>query len=182
MSLKTKFGSVRLNSDGYYQICSDEYGNNLKLWHRLIWENFYGVEIPKGYIIHHKNEIKTDNCILNLQLMEETEHKKLHQTGKVFSKERRDKISKAVRKIDVFNVKSNKSHNIDYSVEMSKRMNNSTGYFRVSKHISPKFKQGFTWKYRYYDENGKRHSIYSIDIETLKERVLERGLEWKVLD
>ena len=55
---------------------------------------------------------------------------------------------------------------------------NTTGYFRVTKHKSPKYKQGFTWVY-VYDENGKKKSLSSVNIHKLEEKVLANGLEWK---
>ena len=39
------------------------------------------MEIPKGFIVHHKDGNKTNNCILNLQLMSLSEHMRLHHTG-----------------------------------------------------------------------------------------------------
>ena len=66
--LHTKFGNAKINCRGYLAITSRKEGNNAKKLHRLMWEDFYG-EIPEGYVIHHKNGNKLDNCILNLQLM-----------------------------------------------------------------------------------------------------------------
>jgi hypothetical protein len=91
--LHTKFGTAKINNSGHYRITSRKEGNNGKLLHRLIWEDFYGCEVPKGYVIHHRNHIKTDNCILNLQLIRDSDHKKIHNTGKVFSEETRKKLS-----------------------------------------------------------------------------------------
>lgn len=75
--LHTKWGRARLNNYGYYRITSYKEGNNGKLLHRLIYEDFYG-EIPEGYNIHHKNGNKKDNCILNLALVEHGEHSRQH--------------------------------------------------------------------------------------------------------
>jgi hypothetical protein len=76
--LTTIFGNVSLN-DGYYRITGgDNFGKYL---HKVIWENFYGTEVPEGYHIHHKNGNKLDNCILNLQLISKSEHHRLHQLG-----------------------------------------------------------------------------------------------------
>lgn len=78
-TLHTKFGTAKKSNKGYYRVTSRKEGNNGKLLHRLIWEDFYGCEVPKGYVIHHRSHVKTDNCILNLQLMRDSDHKKLHK-------------------------------------------------------------------------------------------------------
>lgn len=48
--LETKFGNVKLNDDGYYIITSRKEGNNGKIFHRLVWEDWYGIQVPKGYV------------------------------------------------------------------------------------------------------------------------------------
>lgn len=109
--LHTKFGKAKRydNHDGYYIIISRKEGNDKRKLHHLIWEDFYGCKIPKGYHIHHKNGNKLDNCILNLQLIKASEHAKLHgnnqrgennpnygnPTNYTHSKETREKMSKA---------------------------------------------------------------------------------------
>ena len=45
--------------------------------HRLVWESVNGT-IPPCYVIHHINEIKSDNRIDNLQLMTRAAHGLLH--------------------------------------------------------------------------------------------------------
>lgn len=96
--IKTKFGTAKPQKRGYYIITSKKEGNNGKLLHRLIWEDFYGCKIPEGYIIHHRNFNKLDNCILNLQLMRDKDHRKLHNTGKSFSDEHKQKLSESHKK------------------------------------------------------------------------------------
>lgn len=93
--LYTKFGTAKVNNKGYYQITSVKEGYFGKLLHRLIFEEFYNIEIPKKYVIHHKNGNKKDNCILNLQLMRLYDHSYLHNKGKKLSEEHKQKISKA---------------------------------------------------------------------------------------
>lgn len=58
---------------------------------------------------------------------------------------------------------------------------NTTGYYRVSKNKNSIYKQGFVYRYRYYDENGKQKVINSVDLKKLEVKVKERGLPWKKL-
>lgn len=55
---------------------------------------------------------------------------------------------------------------------------NSTGYYRVYKQIDKKYKQGFGWRYMYYDKNHKQVAISSVDINKLEEKVKSKGLPW----
>ena len=71
--MKSKFGKLRMHG-GYYYV-----GN--KPFHRLLFESVYG-SIPDGYIVHHKNGNRLDNCILNLQLMRTNDHNKLHHRNR----------------------------------------------------------------------------------------------------
>ena len=147
--LHTKFGNARLDAYGYYHITSRKEGNMLKKLHKLIFEDFYGMEIPEGYDIHHKNGNRQDNCILNLQLVPHSEHTEEHHSKR--------EISSKLR---------------------TSRTMNKTGYFRVRKCPSKSCKQGFTYRYQYYDENKNQKSICSVNLNTLKEKVLAEGLEW----
>lgn len=152
--LHTKWGVARLNADGYYQIKTRDKGNHNKSLHRLIFEDFYGF-IPDGFHIHHINGNKQDNCILNLKLVRKDEHNSLHKKGIVLSGNHKSKISKTTSK-----------------------SKSKTNYYRVQKHKKKDCKQGFIYKYRYFDENHVRKSITSIDLNKLKEKVLAKGLEW----
>ncbi len=49
-------------------------------------------------MVHHMNEVKTDNCISNLRLMTVGEHTVLHHQGKARTEEQRVRIRDAVRK------------------------------------------------------------------------------------
>ena len=149
--MKTIFGNVKINDKGYYQIKSRKEGNHNKYLHRLIFERFYG-KIPKGFAVHHKDGNPSNNCILNLQLIKMNEHSVLHNKGKNMPNEQKLKISNSLN-------------------------NTSTNYFRVQKKKRKDCKQGFYWEYQYY-ENGKRYFISSVNLEKLKEKVLNKGLLW----
>lgn len=73
--------------------------------------------------------------------------------------------------------------NHEKSLETKIRMTNgknTSGYFRVS--ILKTNKNKPYYRYRYYDENGKRIYIHKESLESLKEEVLKRGLEWIIVD
>ena len=60
----------RLNNCGYLLVNVSAPKEKKKTYssHRFIWEAIMGL-IPEGYEINHKNRIKTDNRIKNLELM-----------------------------------------------------------------------------------------------------------------
>jgi len=64
-------GGRKLNGDGYVQILIGT--NQYEFEHRLVWEKANG-KIPKGYIIHHLNGLKTDNRLENLICISRTMH------------------------------------------------------------------------------------------------------------
>ena len=179
-TLQTKYGTAKLNKDGYYTITSAKERNNGRKLHRLIWEDFYGCKVPKGYVIHHKNEKRNDNCILNLQLLKKEDHIRLHHSGKKVSDETRKKLSETHK--GLFAGDKNPNYGKPLSKETSMKISkskNTTGYFRVSK-IKKNTSQGFVWRYRVYDL-GKEVSIESVDLEKLKKKVLLKGYEWREL-
>ena len=45
--------------------------------HETVWRFHFG-DIPEGYVIHHRNGLKADNRIENLQLMTAAEHRAWH--------------------------------------------------------------------------------------------------------
>lgn len=151
--LHTKWGTAKIIGD-YYRITSRIEGNNNKKLHRLIYEDFWGVKLPKQVIIYHKDGNKLNNCILNLEAMLQKDHSKHHNMGR--------------------------NHNLSSKLNMSKSQN-TTGYFRVRKQYRDTYVQGFTYIYQYYDENSKRKHIYGVDIDELKRKVLDKGLEWREL-
>lgn len=65
--------------------------------HRVIMEKHIGRKLGRDEIVHHLNENKRDNRIDNLIIVTRAEHGRMHQTGRVLSKETRQKLS-AIRK------------------------------------------------------------------------------------
>ena len=63
-----------------------------KRLHVYVWEYYNGVEVPKGYHIHHKDSDKNNNEIENLILLSASEHESLH--GNSWSEERKEQARK----------------------------------------------------------------------------------------
>lgn len=208
--ISTPFGRAIINKLGYYQISSTGEGNNGKLLHRLIYENFWDVTLPKEIVIHHKDENKLNNCINNLEAMTREEHQSLHNIGeknpnygKPLSEEHKKNLSLSLsgskhpffgkhlseehrKKIGLAqkgpkNHMFGKRHTLETKKKMSASKNNS-GYFRVHIESCKKCKQGYTYRYEYMDENGKSRKFRNVDINKLETIVKEKGLEWFKLE
>lgn len=152
MVIKTEYGNVRLHN-GYWEVCGGGNPNRSKMLHRLIYEDYYGVRLPPNIIVHHIDGDKTNNSIENLKAIGWKEHSSIHGKGRFLSEETRKKISQSRSK--------------------------PSKYLNVVKTKASYMKQGFTWKYKYYDEQGKLKYITSVDLNKLKEKVLAKGLEWR---
>ena len=153
--MKTKFGNARINSNGYYIITSGKEGNNGKYLHRLIWEDFYGCEVPNGYIIHHKDFNPKNNCILNLQLMRLSDHIKLHNQGKIHTDETKKKMSES---------KKGKT----LSEEHKKKISESNMGHEVSEETRKKISE--SKKGKYTKENSSQWKPYARIVKKNKER------------
>ena len=85
MTIKTKYGTAYLDKRGYYCISSSKEGNRAKKLHRLIYEDYHGVKIPKGMQIHHIDGDTTNNDPSNLQMVSIGEHNKIHKVGNTYT-------------------------------------------------------------------------------------------------
>ena len=68
-------GERWLDKDGYAHIRKDSYA---MFEHKYIWEQHYG-KVPENWMIHHKNGIKGDNRIENLEICSRKEHGLKHR-------------------------------------------------------------------------------------------------------
>ena len=143
-----------MNSSGYYQISTRKNGNHRKILHRLIFEDNYNVTILPGVHVHHKDHNRLNNNIENLELIMPSKHLKMHFSG--IPKNMEEKINKS-------------------------KSTTSSGIFNVLKNKNNISKNGFNYQYQYSVE-GKRKRISSEDLFKLKERVLNKGLEWIVVN
>jgi hypothetical protein len=84
-TIMNKDGSVKKfkkNRNGYL-FTNFYYDKKLhtRLIHRVVWEAFCG-EIPIGYELDHKNNVRDDNRINNLQLLTKSQNnKKAYDSG-----------------------------------------------------------------------------------------------------
>lgn len=46
--------------------------------HLLVWVSAGRPRPPRGWLLHHKNEVKSDNRLDNLELITRAEHNRLH--------------------------------------------------------------------------------------------------------
>ena len=125
-SISTKFGRAKINQYGYWQISSSKEGNDGKLLHRLIYEDYHKCTVFPNAIIHHKDENKLNNNPKNLEIISKADHNRLHKTNN--------------------SVKHN-SH------KPHKHSKHNTGYYRVSKSVR---KNGFSWRYVYPENGKQR--------------------------
>ena len=68
---RIKSNYIETSDSGYRRFKNGEF------IHKMVYE-FYNDRVPNGYVVHHKNEDKSDNTITNLQLMTLREHKIHH--------------------------------------------------------------------------------------------------------
>lgn len=68
----------RLGRDGHKEVVNNKGRGSWVVLHRHIMENVLGENIPKGLCVHHVNEVKVDNEIVNLELLTAKEHARKH--------------------------------------------------------------------------------------------------------
>lgn len=74
-------GGKRMHPCGYVYIYAPNYDTNKYPYifeHRLIMERHLGRHLEANEVVHHINEVRTDNRLENLQLLTKSSHTKLH--------------------------------------------------------------------------------------------------------
>lgn len=90
-----------INDKGYVEIWMPEHPSAVRgyvLEHRYVVECAIGRYLQTDEVVHHINEVKTDNRLGNLYLCTPEEHVRIHNRQKRFSSERKTNIRKGVRK------------------------------------------------------------------------------------
>ena len=108
---------------------------------------------------------------------------------KLISSVNLNKLQKEVEKrglewkiIDEEQARKSLQQNAVEFLDLKNIANNKTGFYHVSKEKSDHYPQGFIWKYHYRTDDGKPKKIRRVDLNRLKEAVLSRGFEWKVIN
>ena len=167
--MNSKYGNVGINKAGYHIITSTKEGNLKKRLHRLIWEDWYGKPVPKGYVIHHINGDKTDNRIQNLQCVSNGNHIRFHHKGKKckpFTEEHKRKLGEPKKGIPL-----SEEHKL--KISESNKGKHLLGYARVVKNgISNEGKQNYALRYE-----GKMiaQSIFKEKLEEKAKKINERS-------
>ena len=90
-------------------------------------------------------------------------------------------LSKGFEWIIVDEEKANESLEESACNMGEKYKNHPTGILRVFPVFNDEYNQGFSWHYR-YRENNRYKTLSSVDLYKLKEKVLSNGLEWIIVN
>ena len=194
-----------------YQIM-DKYGGNGNFTFEIIEEcsveelrdkeryyiKLYDTKVPKGYNLtgggeHNSNttgyyrvsKIKNNKMAVGYLFEYESLSSNIGplSSKSILDLERRVKMNNLPWKI-IDEVKANNTlqENLkDLNNPKNKYPRNKTGYFQVHKEKCDNGFREYNWVYTYKD-NGKKVSIHRWDLNELKEEILNRGLEWKIID
>lgn len=144
--VKEKILKLSIDHYGYYQVdlCKQSIKKTY-LVHRLVWEAFNG-QIPENMQVNHINEIKSDNRLLNLNLMTAKENSNWGTRNERVSKKKiNGKCSKPVLQFDL-------QDNFIKEYPSTKQAERETGFNQgyIAKCCNGKYKQayGYIWKYK----------------------------------
>ena len=118
----TEWGTAKLNkSTGYFRVQSSKDEIHNKYLHHLVWESHYNKKIPDDCVIHHINNLKTDNRIQNLICVPKRVHDSFHSRHR--SDETKQKIGKSSFKSYARIVKNGHTSNgkVKYGIRFNKK-------------------------------------------------------------
>lgn len=83
----------------YEKVVDDpEFGTRWVLQHHLVWWRNKRQRVPRGWVLHHKDDCKTHNALRNLKLITRGEHQRLHRVGSKLSAEVKERMRVAAIK------------------------------------------------------------------------------------
>ena len=163
-----KYGKENFNFE-IIKVCKEKY---LDRFEKLYIQIYDTMNRKKGYNKEsggHQNKHHSDEYKQKMSELRKGENNPFY--NKTHTSETKRKMSKSHK-----GKPKSKQHKLNIS-----KSQNSTGYFRVSKKRYKHLKQGFAWRYCYY-EDSKQKSIESVSIEKLEEKVKAKGLEWRKIE
>lgn len=72
--MRIKSNYITESENGYDKVS----GSGERFVHKLVYEYFSGEEVPKGYVVHHKDGDKKNNVFDNFELMTDAAHRAHH--------------------------------------------------------------------------------------------------------
>ena len=170
------------NKDGYV-LCSIHHKQ--RLLHRVIYEHVNNIVIPNNMVIDHKNNIRNDNKIDNLELMTQSDNCIKSCKNRDYSYVKNNHVN--VHKVKVINVATNETNIFQSVYQASEYTNVNVGIIQLICQGSLYSKTGTSkttntqYKFEYTDENPtklmKKGKLYDNQEEYEKEKQLKVLIE-----
>lgn len=172
--MESELLSLCITEDNYYQITSRKGGNKGKLLHRLIMEQHLGRKLKREEEIHHLNGNRLDNRIENLVLCKNhKEHIEKYHPHR--SEETKRKISNSRMGEKHWNYGKPMAEETKLKMKNTYAKKNKCGFPNLIVTSCNECVRGFTFKYRYYDENGVRKGISHSKLEDMIQAIIDKG-------
>jgi hypothetical protein len=89
------YGYVLIRASSHHRT----HQNGYVFEHIIIMESYLGRELRQDEIVHHKNGVKDDNRIDNLELMTDSQHRIFNNINRILSDESRLKMSNSIKSL-----------------------------------------------------------------------------------